>query len=1370
MPPFEDDSMDLGLLAYERGLVPREALLGALRACASHRELAVGRWLVNLGALRPEQLQKLAESAGRPADRLKPQVNREARVIAEADSALAGSPPSGKSSVGGSGFAAIALSAVPRSSAPPLPESPSVPVDSSGSGEAVSSGGESSASPAADATYISADSDSIVAGDDRTLMSDHMLVDDPSRHEVTLPSTPASDIDDSRKMDVPATMVSSSAGVGGVTSSSAGTKSSLSTPPPATDAASRGSDAPTFIGARQVSSPDESGSDPGTLVSVTEKSAGEAALTARSADRFIDAKEFAKGGLGVVSRALDLELHRTVALKQIQRKHSHSEDAQARFVREAEITGQLEHPGVVPVYSLGKDREGRPYYAMKFIEGEEFRKHIDRFHKGRKPARADYESPVFRQMLKWFVSVCETMQFAHDRSILHRDLKPSNIMIGKYGEVLVVDWGLAKRLGGLGAGRDPAFDPEATFVPNGPQESATAPGSTMAGATMGTPQYMSPEQAAGAVEALGPPTDIYALAATLYHILAGQASILPGSLVEVLKKVRTGDILRPREVNPAIPPALEAICRKGMALTAGDRYPTARALAEDVERWLADTPVSVLRESFTDRARRFARRHRTAVLTAAGGLVAVALVATVATVLIAASRDKAVQLADENGQLATKEAAARKSAESLAEKNRKLADQEALARRDAESARDRESLAKNEAVAQKAVAEDRQRLALAQLYANQFQSAQRAWQDERLAEARQLLANTEPVQRGWEAAFLAASFDSQRKVVGRMADSVSAVAISPDAELAAVSAIDGTLALFRLADRTELWRKTPGQDKATGVAFSPGGDTLVVCGWDKSCRILKVADGAEVGVFGGHKGQVSSVAYSPDGALAVSADFSGRVFTWDTTTFMDHDAFGEPGTEWLSVAWSRDGQWIVAAAVSGEVVLWDVKTGAKVREFTGHAGAVNAVDFSLDNRLLATAGDDQTIRVWNVADGTPLFEPLRHTAPVRCVRFDHGGETLLSSGDDQVVRIWQVDTGVELTKLQGAKSAIVGAIPGPKGQRIVTGCENGSVHAWDVSRSGAVFAWDGHRERADAVALSPDGATVVTTGRDQRILIRDADTGAVRAEAKGHEHYIVAAAISPDGFRLATGSWDKTVRVWDLRTGAAIGQPLVGHKESVYAVAWSQDGTRVVSAGNEGAVRFQDAATGESREVLALNHGPVRCLARSGDGKRFAAGCDDGQVVLVRAEGGIEREFVAHTGPVLSLAFDTSGKRLVTGGSEPPNPPRPGERPRGSARVWELSTGAELAALTGHTNPVGGVLFSRDGARIFTAGLDGENAADRVLKVWDGTRYNEIATFLSEAGTLRGLVLHPDGLRLFAPRSDGALTVWDGRPTTRDDE
>ncbi len=269
-------------------------------------------------------------------------------------------------------------------------------------------------------------------------------------------------------------------------------------------------------------------------------------------------------------------------------------------------------------------------------------------------------------MLKWFVSVCDTMQFAHDRFVLHRDLKPSNIMVGKYGEVLIVDWGLAKRLGAVVAGGKRAVDPEATYVPNGPQESGTAPRFDHGRGDDGDAAVYESRTGGRSGRVARPSHRHLCPRGHAVSPACGATFDFARAFGSGPQKVRTGDIVRPREVNPAVPRALEAICRKGMALDPDLRYPSARALAEDVERWLADAPVSVLREGVADRLRRFARRHRTAVLTAMGGLLAVALVATVATVLISASRDVAVRLAEDNGRLAESEAVARKSAETLA--------------------------------------------------------------------------------------------------------------------------------------------------------------------------------------------------------------------------------------------------------------------------------------------------------------------------------------------------------------------------------------------------------------------------------------------------------------------------------------------------------------------------------------------------------------------------------------------------------------------------------------------------------------------------------------------------------------------------------
>ena len=331
--------------------------------------------------------------------------------------------------------------------------------------------------------------------------------------------------------------------------------------------------------------------------------------------RFHVLRPLARGGLGEVFVARDEELHREVALKLIQEQHASDHGSCTRFQFEAEITGRLEHPGVIPVYGLGVDERGRPYYAMRFVRGESLKESITRFHREDGPAReAGERSLAFRELLGRFVDVCNTMAYAHGRGILHRDLKPANVMLGQYGETLVVDWGLAKAAG-RPAGELPTGDRSL-----GPLRASNG-GSTEPGSWLGTPSYMSPEQAAGQIDQLGPASDVYSLGATLYNLLTGKLAFDGKDVFTLLGKVRAGDFPPPRSVDPTIDPALESVCLKAMALAPGNRYASCRALADDLKRWAADEPVSSWREPLGRRGRRWAKRNRTAVTTAVVALV-----------------------------------------------------------------------------------------------------------------------------------------------------------------------------------------------------------------------------------------------------------------------------------------------------------------------------------------------------------------------------------------------------------------------------------------------------------------------------------------------------------------------------------------------------------------------------------------------------------------------------------------------------------------------------------------------------------------------------------------------------------------------------
>ena len=338
-----------------------------------------------------------------------------------------------------------------------------------------------------------------------------------------------------------------------------------------------------------------------------------------SGRRFRVLRPCAEGGLGKVWLALDEELHREVALKEIHPRHAGDPESRRRFVQEAEVTGALEHPGVVPVYGLGSYADGRPFYAMRFIRGRTFKHAIEEFHSGGEGGRGvSVWSLEFRQLLGRFIDVCNAIEYAHSRGVLHRDLKPGNIMLGKYGETLVVDWGLAKPQGAEAASDDATEGP---IVPS-PE---TAPTETAPGKAMGTPQYMSPEQAAGELGKLGPATDVYSLGVTLYCVLTGRAPFEGSTAAEVMAKVRRGEFPRPREVRANVPRPLAAVCLKAMELVPSERYRSPRQLADDVEHWLADEPLSAYTEPLHVRARRWARRHQTQVTAAAvAALVALA--------------------------------------------------------------------------------------------------------------------------------------------------------------------------------------------------------------------------------------------------------------------------------------------------------------------------------------------------------------------------------------------------------------------------------------------------------------------------------------------------------------------------------------------------------------------------------------------------------------------------------------------------------------------------------------------------------------------------------------------------------------------------
>ncbi|MEZ6099291.1 MAG: protein kinase [Pirellulaceae bacterium] len=346
--------------------------------------------------------------------------------------------------------------------------------------------------------------------------------------------------------------------------------------------------------------------------------------TVKSIEEITDLQPLTKdkqGAQGVVFRGRTRELNRDVAVKFIDAGLLRDDDSRARFAVEMEVTGRLQHPGVVPLYGIGQSAGGIPFYYMRYVEGGTLDDEIRDYHA--QATRTEQSRTHFRRLLKSFASVCHTIAYAHNRGIVHRDIKPANIMLGRFGETLVVDWGLAVPVERQGLFREHS---ERSLRPTaGSSQSSFGRGA-------GTLAYMSPEQIGNGTTT--PACDIYSLGATLYKLLTGEAPFSGNERADIERDIMEGRFPKPSERHKGVPKALEAICLCAMSLHPSHRYETATVLADDVERYLDDAAVSVFREPLLRKVARWGRRNRFAAQSVGGAVVLLALVATFASLTL----------------------------------------------------------------------------------------------------------------------------------------------------------------------------------------------------------------------------------------------------------------------------------------------------------------------------------------------------------------------------------------------------------------------------------------------------------------------------------------------------------------------------------------------------------------------------------------------------------------------------------------------------------------------------------------------------------------------------------------------------------------
>jgi WD40 repeat protein len=1001
--------------------------------------------------------------------------------------------------------------------------------------------------------------------------------------------------------------------------------------------------------------------------------------------------ELGRGGMGVVYKARQTHLNRTVAVKVVLSGGHASADELARFRSEAEAVARMQHPNIVQIFETGQ-QDGLPYFTLEYVEGGSLAHKLD----GTPLPPAD--------AAKLVETLARAVHYAHTNGVVHRDLKPANVLLAKDGTPKITDFGLAKKEEG---------------------------GLTRSGAIMGTPSYMAPEQAGGQTQRIGTATDVYALGAILYECVTGRPPFKAATDLDTILQVISDDPVPPTQLQSKTPCDLETICLKCLRKEPEKRYATAAALASDLGRWLAGEPIEARPVSRAERAAMWVKRNP----------LVTALLALVVLSVLAGASGFFVKYLEAQEQAAIARRKAKETEEALDDRNAAL--KQATA--DAEAARKAETLADE----RKTLAEEREREKDNLLANSNVLLAQAAWNDNQITLARDRLDSIPPALRMWECHYLKRQYQGGLFALKGHAGDVVSVAFSPDRLRLATGSKDRTARVWdartgeklveckghtlpvtsvafspdgrRLAtgstDKTaRVWDARSGEKLleckghtayVTSVAFSPEGLRLATGSWDRTARVWDARTGEQLLECKGHAGYVLSVAFSPDGRrlATASADHTARV--WDARAGEKLlECAGHTGFVW-SVAFSPDGLRLATGSFDRTARVWDTRTGEKLLECKGHASIVRSVAFSPDGLRLATASDDQTARVWDARTGAMLLECKGNIGGVQSVAFSPDGLRLATASGDKLARVWDARWGEQLLECKGHTNAVQSVAFSPDGRRLATRSQDDTARVWDARTGEQLLECKGHAGYILSVAFSPDGLRLATRGLDNTALVWDARSGEMLLECKGHTLPVVGVAFSPDGRRLATASEDNTARVWDARSGEKLLE-CKGHTDIVTKVAFSPDGLRLATGSWDRRARVWDLRSGQPLLECKGHTDHVESVAFSPDGLRLATGSLDKTARVWDARSGeMLLECKGHTLPVTSVAFSPDGRRLATGSNDK------------TARVWDARSGQPLLECKGHMRMVTSVAFSPDGLDLATGSSDG------TARFWDGRPLSE---------------------------------------------